>query len=190
MSEALEELKKRVLSDVSGLENWEVIIRGYAVHLDLHDPDIGYFNPFNKEDSPSYIYSYSQDDKKWETCLHWKTDLRSSKYKTTNGVIKRIQLVVNKANGMLAHNRARHKKNAEGVALLTEKLNPYIKEYGDIFEILGPSNVSLKYAGFIGAVDLEKEAVDFSGNNCGTNWVPLHMAIPFIREVELYRLLE
>lgn len=188
----LDDLKQELLSKLEGLDGWKINITTFSLTMSPVDEEIKDRASFHPERCiPISIYKLQDHDAKdWETSLSWKLNLRSSKYKTSKGLIRRMQLAVNTANTMMATDRAEWVKAQAEKALLLEKLKPYIEEYGDIFNVNSLNGVVMSFGHFKGKVNLETEHVNMTHTSYDTNMVPMHLAIPFMKEVELYNLLE
>lgn len=187
---ALAELIKEITSQVEGLKGWTVEESWGDICMYPDQEHLNGFKSFNRYNIPINISPSTYSNVKWDVSTHWKLKRNAGKYKSLSYLIRRIQHLVNVTNDIVAEDELRKQTHDIGVKDTLKKLAPYVEEYGDIFKVDDPNQVKLVYGGFIATVDLSTECADFTCNLAQPNWVPLHMIIPFIKEVELYRLLE
>ncbi|WMM35561.1 hypothetical protein [Vibrio phage PJN101] len=173
------------LIEVPGLE-WKVTTYQIKLVGVSNDP----FASFTPLTCAVTIDDSYRANKKWMVSPSYKTQIGDTHYNTGKGMIKRLNLILESARTILiadevSRSAAKKQRNAS-----LAKLKPYIDEYGEIFDVDTHGAVHLRYEGFFGIIDLENETIDMASGSWTSNWVPLHMAIPFMKEVALFKLLD
>ncbi|AGH57598.1 hypothetical protein PYDG_00069 [Pseudoalteromonas phage pYD6-A] len=184
----LEELEKSLKENIKGLEDFQIEVVGSCIYIfeggDAKDTTWDRFSPIVA------LYRSGRQSKMWAMDVSYKLDMRCTHYSSDTGMHSRIKLALSRAADFIKEREIKVAQLKEDILKTTKTLSPYIKEYGEIFDVRGKDTVFLNYQGFKGAVDIEAESVDMDGSHWTNNWVPLHMAVPFMKEVAMYRLLE
>lgn len=184
LEEAFESIREKLV-EVPGL-NWKVDAFRIRLVGELNDP----FSTFTPMTAAITIDDSYRGGKDWMISPHYSLNCNDTHYSTAKGMIKRLNSILEKARVLLIADDVKRQAAAKERNNSLDKLKPYIEEYGEIFDVDTHGGVFLRYEGFTGVVDLKTETFDMSSGTWTSNWVPLHMAIPFMKEVAIFRLLE
>lgn len=184
LQEAFESIREKLI-EVPGL-TWKIDAFRIRLQGELNDT----FATFTPMTAAITIDDSYRVGKEWMISPHYSLNSNDTHYSTAKGMIKRLNSVMEKARVLLIADDVKRQAAAKARDSSLAKLKPYIDEYGEIFDVDAHGSVYLRYEGFSGVVDLKTETFDMASGTWSSNWVPLHMAIPFMKEVAVFRLLE